>query len=147
MTTTTDPAVSVCFSVTVDSAPLGDFVSCEGLGLEIVMEQREEGGNNGMVWQLPTRVKFSNIKLTRPVCDDSYKLAEWVSAVVGGYTPTTAKIAAKNAQGDTVAEWSLDGVLPVRWTGPSLNLDSPKVAVETLELVHRGIRGSKGDGS
>ncbi|MGV9712394.1 phage tail protein [Gordonia sp. NPDC003424] len=142
--TTDDPAVSVCFSVTVDSAPLGDFLSCEGLGLEIVMEQREEGGNNGMVWQLPSRVKFSTVKLTRPVCGDSYKLAEWVSAVIGGYTPTTAKIAAKNGNGDTVAEWSLQGVLPVRWTGPSLNLESPKVATETVELIHHGIRGSAG---
>ena len=35
------------------------------------MEQREEGGNNGFVWQLPTRLKFSNIKLTRPVCADT----------------------------------------------------------------------------
>lgn len=145
--TTAEPAVSVCFAVSIDSVPLGDFLSCEGLGLEIVMEQREEGGNNGMVHQLPSRVKFSTIKLTRPVGGDSFQLAEWVGAVIAGYRPTTATIAAKNAEGTTVAEWSLDGVLPLRWTGPSLNLDSPKVATETLELVHHGIRGSKGSGS
>ena len=26
----------------------------------------------------------------------------------------------------------------VRWTGPSLNPDSPKVATETLEIAHHG---------
>ncbi|RDI17179.1 phage tail-like protein [Rhodococcus sp. AG1013] len=138
----TDPAVSVCFSVTVDSSPLGNFTSCEGLGLEIVLEQREEGGNNGMVWQLPTRVKFSNIKLSRPVGKDSHLLSNWVNDVVNGFAPTTAKIAAMNTEGSVVAEWSLSGVVPVRWTGPSLTLDSPKVATETLEIAHCGIRGT-----
>jgi hypothetical protein len=26
----------------------------------------------------------------------------------------------------------------VRWTGPSLNLDSPKAAMETIEIAHHG---------
>ena len=39
-----DPAVSVCFSVTIDDNELGTFISCEGLGVEVVLEQREEGG-------------------------------------------------------------------------------------------------------
>ena len=34
--------------------------------------------------------------------------------------------------------WTLTGVIPVRWTGPSLSVDSPKVATETLELAHHG---------
>ena len=46
-----DPAVSVCFKVKIDEFPLGLFNSCEGLGCEIVIEQREEGGNNAMIWQ------------------------------------------------------------------------------------------------
>jgi len=29
-------------------------------------------------------------------------------------------------------------VVPVRWTGPSLNPDSPKVATETVEFAHHG---------
>ena len=56
-----EPAVSVCFAVTIDNLKLGTFNSCEGLGVEVVLEQREEGGNNGFVWQLPSRMKFTNI--------------------------------------------------------------------------------------
>ena len=41
-----DPAVSVCFAVKIDNNDLGTFISCEGLGVEVVLEQREEGGNN-----------------------------------------------------------------------------------------------------
>ncbi len=40
-----EPAVSVCFAVTIDKKSLGTFNSCEGLGVEVVLEQREEGGN------------------------------------------------------------------------------------------------------
>ena len=51
MANNTDPAVSVCFTVRIDDDDLGWFNTCEGLGLEVVIEQREEGGNNGFVWQ------------------------------------------------------------------------------------------------
>jgi phage tail-like protein len=38
----------------------------------------------------------------------------------------------------TVATWSLAGVYPVRWTGPSLDVGSNQWATETLELSHNG---------
>jgi len=139
MADTKDPAVSVCFRVTIDEAALGVFNSCEGLGCEIVIEQREEGGNNAMVWQLPTRMKFSNVKLTRPICEDSKQLTTWFAGMINGVTPTTMVISAMTMDDRVVASWSLEGVIPVRWTGPSLNFDSPKVATETLEVAHHGI--------
>jgi phage tail-like protein len=47
-----------------------------------------------------------------------------------------------SGDGKVVATWELDGVVPVRWSGPSLNLDSPKVATETVEIAHHGFRSS-----
>ncbi len=133
-----DPAVAVAFSVKIDDDEIGAFNSCDGLGLEVVMEQREEGGNNGFVWQLPTRIKYSNIKLTRPLGKDTGKVTDWFTSMVGGYTRCSATITARNAQDQPVASWSLTDVIPVRWTGPSLNVDSPKVATETIEIAHHG---------
>ena len=92
-----EPAVSVCFAVTIDDMSLGTFNSCEGLGVEVVMEQREEGGNNGFVWQLPTRLKFSNIKLTRPLCADTSEVMAWLATMSTGVTPKTANISAMSA--------------------------------------------------
>jgi phage tail-like protein len=134
-----DPAVSVCFKVSIDKDSLGVFNSCEGLGIEIVMEQREEGGNNAMVWQLPTRMKYTNVKLSRPIGADSAKLTKWFAGMVNGVKPTTMVIAAMTVDEKVVAEWSLFGVVPVRWTGPTLNFDTVKVATETLEVAHHGI--------
>lgn len=133
-----DPAVSVCFIVEVDDFSLGAFNSCEGLGCEVVMEQREEGGNNGYVWQLPSRLKFSNIKLTRPITKDTEKVTRWIASMTSGVTRKTGHISAMTVDGTVVARWSLMDVVPVRWQGPSLSVDSPKVATETLEIAHHG---------
>ncbi len=134
-----DPAISVCFEVSIDDDSLGVFNSCEGLGCEFVLEQREEGGNNSMIWQLPTRMKYTNVKLTRPIGAESAKLTKWFAGMVNGVKPTTMVISAKSRFDEKVAEWSLVGVVPVRWTGPSLNFDTVKVATETLEVAHHGI--------
>lgn len=133
-----DPAVSVCFIVKIDDFDLGPFNSCEGLGCEIVLEQREEGGNNGYVWQLPSRIKYSNIKLSRPITKNTENVTKWIASMVTGVTRKTGHISALTADGTVIASWNLMGVVPVRWQGPSLNVDSPKVATETLELAHHG---------
>jgi phage tail-like protein len=138
MTSNADPAVSVCFTVRIDDDDLGDFNSCDGLGCEVVIEQREEGGNNGFVWQLPTRIKYSTIKLSRPVGEDSAKLTAWLAGFANGVSRKTATIEARRADKSVVATWHLDGVIPVRWSGPSLSPESPKIATETIELAHHG---------
>jgi phage tail-like protein len=138
---TVDPAmaaVSVYFEVHVDGHDLGAFTGCDGLGVEVVIEQREEGGMNGFVHQLPGRIKYTNVKLTRPVNSDTVKIASWFASMNGAVKRTQAEIIAKNHDANPVFTWTLSGVIPVRWTGPSLSVDSPKVATETLELAHHG---------
>jgi phage tail-like protein len=138
MTATPEAAVTVCFSVVIDSISLGAFTTCEGLGLEVVLEQREEGGNNGFIWQLPTRIKFTNVKLSRAIGPDTAKIAKWFAGMTSGVTRSTAVITARSADNQPVTHWSLAGVVPVRWTGPSFSLDSPKIAMETIEIAHHG---------
>ena len=66
-------------------------------------------------------------------------MTKWFAGMVNGVKPTTMVISAKSRFDEKVAEWSLVGVVPVRWTGPSLNFDTVKVATETLEVAHHGI--------
>lgn len=136
-----EEAVAVCYVVKIDDENLGAFSSCDGLGCEFVMEQREEGGNNGFVWQLPTRIKYSNIKLSRPVTKESSKITAWIAGMASGIKRKTATIEARTLGGTVIARWSLVDVVPVRWTGPQLSADSPKVATETVELAHHGFLG------
>jgi phage tail-like protein len=133
-----DPAVAYMFKVQIDGRPLGLWNSFEGLGMEAAVETREEGGNNAFVHQLPGRLRFTNVKISRPVGPDSRLVAEWLSGMADGVTRTTASITALGPDNREMVAWSLDGVVPVRWTGPAFNVETPKVAVETLELAYHG---------
>ncbi|OFE15409.1 phage tail protein [Humibacillus sp. DSM 29435] len=131
-------AVSVSFQVKLDDQDLGEFSSCEGLGCEVVLETREEGGNNGFTWQLPTKLRYPNIKLTRPLGRDTEKIVKWLSSIQTGYTRRTGTIVAMRGDGKVIATWGLLDVVPVRWSGPSLNSDQAKVVTETVEIAHHG---------
>ena len=138
MPTTDDPAVSLYFSVQVDGHDLGAFTSCDGLGFEVAVEQREEGGNNAYVHMLAGRIKYTNVKLTRPLNGDSGKVAKWFATMAGTVVRTQAQIVARRPNGEQVSSWSLKEVIPVKWSGPQLSVDNAKVATETLELAHHG---------
>jgi len=125
--------------VEVDGIDLGSFTTCEGLGCEITVESREEGGNNGYVYQLPGRMKYTNVKFTRPVDQQSLNVAQWLAGMVApGPNRATALIQALRLNGDTVCSWKLNEVILVRWTGPQFGVDGAKVATETVELAHHG---------
>ena len=134
-----EPATSWHFKVMIEGGyDLGMWNSFEGLGWEITMEQREEGGNNFFIHQLPGRLKYTNVKLARPLNTDSSKVADWFYSMATGVKRTTAQIVALGAKGEEVCQWGLDGVVPVRWTGPGFNAETFKLATETLELAHQG---------
>ncbi|GAB2803830.1 phage tail protein [Streptomyces chlorus] len=133
-----DPGSTIFFTLTIDGQSLGAFNGCEGLASTVEIEQHQEGGNNGFVWQLPTRVTFSTIRLTRPLTPETSKVAAWISSVTTGVTRPTAQISALRADGSEVARWGLIDVLPVSWQGPTLNPESPGVATEVLEIAHHG---------
>lgn len=133
-----DPAVSVFYAVTIDGHDIGSFMSCEGLAFEVEIEKREEGGNNDFVHQLPGRITYPNIKFTRPVNQDSQKLMDWFAKMRFPIKRTQAEIQAMRSDGKVVAKYSLAGVIPVKWSGPTLKADGPQVATETFEVAHHG---------
>ncbi|MGH3620748.1 MAG: phage tail protein [Sciscionella sp.] len=136
--TIAEPTVGVRFLVQVDDMNLGAFDGCEGLGCEVVIEQREEGGNNGYVWQLPSRINYPNITLRRPLGPDTQKVARWIASMTGAVRRRTGNISAMAPDGTVVAKWGLLDVVPVRWQGPSLGPDDTAVMTETVEIAHHG---------
>ncbi|GAA1671168.1 phage tail protein [Kribbella yunnanensis] len=132
------PAVGVRFMVQVDDVDLGLFTSCEGLGVEVVIEQRNEGGNNAYMLQIPSRLKFPNIKLTRPLTKETERVAKWISGLAAGVQRRTGQITAMTNDGTVVARWGLIDVIPVRWTGPTFTKGPADVLTETIEIAHHG---------
>ena len=133
-----NPAITLRFDVRVDGVDLGSFTSCDGLTAEYEVFEYEEGGLNGYVHRLPGRLKFQNIKLTRPIDEKSTQLASWFSRMQQQVTRSTATIIAYDSYGTMISQWSLADVYPARWTGPTLSAEGTEIAKETLELAHNG---------
>jgi phage tail-like protein len=137
-----DPATGLRFEVSIDRMDIGAFTACEGLGAEYEVFEYQEGGENGYIHRIPGRLKFTPIKLTRPVDAksgfNSRGLAAWFSQLKNQVSRKTATITARDARGNILAQWSLVDVYPSRWTGPSLSADGNNVPKETLELAHNG---------
>ena len=133
-----DPATGLRFEVKIDGVDVGSFSSCEGLGAEYEIFEYQEGGLNTYVHRLPGQLKYTTIKLTRPVDDSSKQLASWFTKQRDSVERHTGSITAFDGQGNQIASWNLVDLYPARWTGPGFSLDGGAVAKETLELAHNG---------
>lgn len=136
--TIAEPMPGIKFQVQVDDTSLGAFDTCEGLSCEVEVEQRQEGGNNSYVWQLPSRISYSNITLKRPLSKDTEKVAKWIASTTSQPRRRTANITAMTTDGTVITRWGLLDVVPVRWEGPSFTPGSSEVLIETVEIAHHG---------
>ncbi len=102
------------------------------------METRTEGGNNGYIWQLPSRITYSNITLRRSLSKDTEKVAKWIASMATEVTRRTGNITAMAPDGTVMARWGLLDVVPVRWQGPTFEPDQAAVLTETVEIAHHG---------
>jgi phage tail-like protein len=55
--------------------------------------------------------------------------------------PQTMSISALSSAGEEITTWNLAGVLPVKWTGPTLDIMGNAIAMETLEVAYEQIIG------
>lgn len=139
MPSTKDPGSTVFYRLSIDGEDFGLFNSCEGFTVQAAAEQHQEGGNNSFTWHLAGRLNYSNIRLSRPINEDSNKANQWMEASVAvGFLRPTAEITALRPDGSEVCTWGLNEVTPVNWEGPTLNAENPGVATETLELAYHG---------
>lgn len=135
-------ATSVFFRLTIGGNDLGAFHTCSGLGAEVEIESYPEGGNNGFAWQLPGRITWSNITLTRPVTADTTKIARWLSEIIQRVEPKDGEIVALKPDLSRIVGWQMLGAVPIRWQGPSFDPADSQAAMETLEIAHEGLRPS-----
>ncbi|MCD9196234.1 phage tail protein [Streptomyces albireticuli] len=133
-------ATSVFFTLAIGGNDLGAFHTCDGLGAQVEVETYAEGGNNGFAWQLPGRITWSNITLTRPVTSDTAKIARWLDELVRRVEPKNGEIVALKPDLSRIVSWQVLGIVPVRWQGPSFDPSSSRAATETLEIAHEGLR-------
>ncbi len=142
-----EPGVNFLFSVAIDGLVINSFTKIAGLESSYSVEEVKEGGENGYVHKLLGRANHKTVTVTRPIDSSSSELAVWFSGFQVGlskgiqFMPLTAVIAAYNRDGESVAEWTLGGVIPIRYTGPTFEAGGNQVLTETLEFAHSGFVG------
>jgi phage tail-like protein len=134
-----DPVAELRFKVDLPGLTIGRFRECSGIEVEVETLDYMEGGSNDFVHKLPTRVKYPNVVLKRGVTHEE-ALAKWFFD--SRYTPQrkdmTITLLGPGTQ--PVRSWTFMNAYPVKWTGPNLNAASTQIAVESLEVVHNGLR-------
>ena len=129
------------FDVIIDGIDIGSFTGLDGLSAQYEVKTYAEGGENGYVHQLPGRLSFGTVKLTRPVhMPQNSGLVSWFRALSSdqGLTRCNASIEAFDGNRKSLARWEFTGVWPVKYVGPSFSTDSGKVATEVFEFAHDG---------
>ena len=150
---TPDPVRASRFTLSLDRGDVGSFTEISGLAVTIDVEEVVEGGNNGYTHRLPKGMKWQNIVLKRGVTD-SEVLLSWLAECSGPKLESleaknfevprrTATITVHDGSGAAVRAWSLDGAFPVRWTGPRFAASAAELAVEELEVCHRGLYAAR----
>ena len=135
-----DPALNVFYRVSIDGLiSLGTWTKVEGLGMEYEVTEYREGGVNGYMHKIIGPAKFTNLRLSRPVDITSPLLMAWLMSNQVVIKPQTMAVTAMTASGDNITTWSLVGAVPVKWTGPSLDIMSNAVSTETLEVAYQEI--------
>ena len=139
---TGDPFLA--FNFTVAFGPeiqLGGFSEVTGLQAEIEFHDYREGGVNEYVHKFVGPVKYSsNLILKRGLVHRSVSHWFWRISQEGlNGNRVNATVLMRNNEAEPVVEWIFKDTYPVKWSGPELRADSNSVAVESLELAHRGI--------
>jgi phage tail-like protein len=135
-----DPALNVFYRVSIDGlVSLGTWTKVDGLAMEYQVTEYREGGVNGYMHKIVGPAKFTNLRLSRPVDVTSGLLMTWLMSNQIAIKPQTMAVTAMTAAGDDITTWSLVGVVPVKWTGPSLDIMSNAVSTETLEVAFQEI--------
>lgn len=135
-----DPVIKFRFAVKIKDVTVGWFTECAGLSVERETVSHAEGGINDYVHQLPGRVKQSRITLKRGLADNA--LWDWFQAGLydGKVERHNISIILYNSNLTQKKQWDLDNAFPVKWTGPDFQSDSNQTSVETLEIVHHGLK-------
>ena len=137
-----DPALSIVYRCTIDGVlPLGLWTKIEGIGFEYDIKEYREGGVNLFTHKLLGPIKYTTLRLSRPVDSNSQWLAMWLQMQAVKVIPSTMAISALASTGEEITTWNLAGVVPFKWSGPTLDIMGNAIATETLEVIYEQIIG------
>ena len=136
-----DPYAGFNFRVEIDGIASAAFAECSGLSSETdVIEYREGADRTLGVRKIPGLTRYANVVLRRGLTANR-DLWDWRQLVVDGQVSRrTVTITLLDETAAPVMRWMLREAWIAKWEGPTFNARTSQVAIETIELVHEGIR-------
>ena len=136
-----DPTPDFNFLVEIDGLTAAGFSECSGLSSETdVIEYREGNERAHSARKIPGLTHYGPVTLRRGITT-SRDLWDWRQSVIDGQlSRRSVAITLLSESGEPVLRWMLRDAWIAKWEGPHLRARSSEVAIESIELVHEGIR-------
>jgi phage tail-like protein len=135
-----DPYLSARFLVEIEGILVAGFQEVTGMQIETETEDYREGGVNEYVHRLAGPTRYPQNLVLRKGLTDIESLWSWHQDVVkGDIVRRNGTILLMDRAGLPAMWWDFTDAYPVKWSGPEFRAEQGVVAVEQLELVHRGI--------
>jgi phage tail-like protein len=117
---------------------LGSWSKAEGLDVswDVAEYRMGDGGNDRLYF--PGNTKYSNVRLSRGVSEEAKATKTWLDKNSFDMEVFTGFIELYDSGAKSVAQWTLRDVMPSKWSITTFDAGASQVAIETLELVHRG---------
>jgi phage tail-like protein len=137
--TRSDPFLGCNFLVEIENILCGGFSECSGLEAETEVESYREGGQNAYIHQFAGPTRYPPLILKHGLTWIDGLWAWHQDVLAGTIKRQNGTIYLLDRQRFPVMWWNFKEAFPVKWTGPALRADAAQVAVESVELRHRGL--------
>jgi len=129
------------FKLEIDGISRNGFRECSGLDATTAPVDYREGTEKGnIVRKLTGLNSHSNVTLKWGNTDD-HSLWDWHDKAIQGKTERkNGSVILLDEAGEEKQRWNFVNGWPTKWTGPSFNATANEVAIETLEIVHEGLK-------
>jgi len=135
-----DPYGGFRFRVEILGLQVGGFTEVSGLDREVQIEDFREGGLNDYTHKLATMTKYQNLTLKRGLAAAT-DLWQWHQDVVNGKIERRqVSVVLIDISGREAWRWVVEKAYPVKWSGAAFNAATNAILVESVELVHNGIK-------
>lgn len=127
------------YRLEIGGLTVGEFSEVNGEDTDIEpMGYREGYPDGGAALKLAGTGRYGRIRLEKGFMEPRV-LKDWIEGEAGGTREQKMIFISMQDNQQSVAAWKVINAWPVGYTASDLNVDSDRIAVESLELVHEGM--------
>lgn len=137
-----DPYRNFRFLLEIDGIVQAGFTEVTVPDTSTDVVEYREGNEEPHLRKLSGLNKFANIAL-KSGTTDSMELFNWRKLVMQGKIKDARRniaVIVKDEEGNPGARWEFENAWPSKYDPPDMNAKGNDVAIETMELVHEGMK-------